>query len=104
MKEVKETLSEGQYLIPDGYKATVANGVVEISIKRDNHIKEGEYRCKDCIHRVQGHSTANFLRAWVCELKPKTSRNPISATQKLFYSAPLYGKICEHFQKKGGKQ
>lgn len=38
----QETLSIGKYLIPEGCKATVMNGEVIISVKKDNRIKEGD--------------------------------------------------------------
>lgn len=103
MKE-KETLSEGRYLIPDGYKATVSNGVVEISVKRDNRIKYGDWRCKDCIHRKEGKTSLNaWSMSWVCELKPKEVRNPRFANQKLFYCANRNDKACENFERKEGE-
>ena len=39
-----QTLEIGSYLIPEGCKATVMGGEVIISIKKDNRIKEGDWR------------------------------------------------------------
>ena len=88
-----QTLEIGSYLIPEGCKATVKDGDVTISIKKDNRIKEGDWRCKDCIHRKEGKTSINaWSMSWVCELKPKTVRNPRFANQKLFYCANVV--IC----------
>lgn len=96
-----ENLSEGRYLIPDGYKATVSNGVVEISVKRDNRIKDGDWRCKDCKHRVEGRTSINVHHtSWVCELKPKTILNPRFANQEIYYCANRNNKACENFERK----
>lgn len=46
-KKIKETLSEGIYLIPEGCKANVSGGAIQISVKKDNRIKYGDWRCKD---------------------------------------------------------
>ena len=97
----QETLSIGKYLIPEGCKATVMGGEVIISIKKDNRIKEGDWRCKDCIHRKKGKASINaWSMSWVCELKPKTVRNPRFANQKLFYCANRNDKACEKFERK----
>ena len=96
-----QTLEIGSYIIPEGCKATVMGGEVIISIKKDNRIKEGDRRCKDCIHRKEGKNTINALSmSWVCELKPKTVRNPRFANQKLFYCANRNDKACEKFERK----
>lgn len=54
-----QTLEIGQYTIHEGCKATVSGGVIEISIKKDNRIKEGDWRCKDCKHRIDGKTLAH---------------------------------------------
>jgi len=96
-----QTLEIGSYLIPEGCKATVMGGEVIISIKKDNRIKEGDWRCKDCIHRKEGKTSINaWSMSWVCELKPKTVRNPRFANQKLFYCANRNDKACENFERK----
>lgn len=96
-----QTLEIGSYLIPEGCKATVMSGEVIISIKKDNRIKEGDWRCKDCIHRKEGKTSINaWYMSWVCELKPKTVRNPRFANQKLFYCANRNDKACENFERK----
>lgn len=101
----KETLSIGEYRIPDGCKATVHNGVVEISVRRDNRIKEGDWRCKDCKHRIKGKTSINaYYPSWVCALKPKQVRNPRFANRKLYYCANRNDKACENFELKGGKK
>ena len=40
----QETLYIGKYRLPDGCKAIVSGGEIEISIKKDNRIKEGDWR------------------------------------------------------------
>ena len=96
-----QTLEIGSYLIPEGCKATVMGGEVIISIKKDNRIKDGDCRCKDCIHHKWGMTSINaWSMSWVCELKPKTVRNPRFANQKLFYCAKPYDKACEKFERK----
>lgn len=96
-----QTLEIGSYLIPEGCKATVMSGEVIISVKKDNRIKEGDWRCKDCIHRKKGKTSINaWSMSWVCELKPKTVRNPRFANQKLFYCAHRNDKACEKFERK----
>lgn len=95
-----QTLEIGSYIIPEGCKATVMSGEVIISIKKDNRIKEGDWRCKDCIHWKEGKATMNARRnSWVCELKPKDIRNPKFANQKIFYHANRNDKVCENFEK-----
>lgn len=100
-----QTLEIGSYLITEGCKATVMGGEVIISIKKDNRIKEGDWRCKDCIHRKEGKTSINaWSMSWVCELKPKTVRNPRFANQKLFYCANRNDKACENFERKESKK
>lgn len=97
----QETLSMGSYRIPEGCKATIVNGVVEISVKKDNRIKEGDWRCKDCKHRIEGRTSINaHYTSWVCELKPKTILNPRFSNQKLYYCANRNDKVCEKFERK----
>lgn len=99
-----QTLEIGTYIIPEGCKATVMGGEVIISIKKDNRIKEGDWRCKDCIHRKEGKTSINaWTMSWVCELKPKAVRNPRFANQKLFYCANRNDKACENFERKEGR-
>ena len=96
-----QTLEIGQYAIPEGCKATVSGGVIEISIKKDNRIKEGDWRCKDCKHRIDGKTSLNaWTMSKVCELKPKQVRNHRFANQKLFYCANRNDKACENFERK----
>ena len=96
-----QTLEIGQYAIPEGCKATVSGGVIEISIKKDNRIKEGDWRCKECKHRIDGKTSLNaWTMSKVCELKPKQVRNPRFANQKLFYCANRNDKACENFERK----
>lgn len=102
-QKIKETLSEGYYLIPEGYKATVHNGMVEISVKRDNRIKDGDWRCKDCKHRIEGRASINaYFPSYVCALKPKQVRNTRFASLKLYYCANRNDKACGNFERKDG--
>lgn len=97
----QETLSEGRYRIPEGYKATIHQGLVEISVKKDNRIKEGDWRCKDCKHRIKGKSSINaYYPSYVCRLKPKQVRNSRFANRKLYYCANRNDKACENFERK----
>lgn len=96
-----QTLEIGSYLIPEGCKARVISGEVIISTKKDNRIKKGDLRCKDCIHWKEGNATINaWKKSWVCELKPKNIRNPRFANQKIFYHANRNDKLCENFERK----
>lgn len=96
-------LSEGIYLIPEGCKAIVSGGAIQISVKKDNRIKYGDWRCRDCKHRIDGKVSLNAW-TWVCELKPKAIRNPRFASQKIFYCANRNDKACENFEFKIEKQ
>lgn len=96
MKEIKE----GMYLIPDNLRAIIKNGgktlVLQPRKGRNPNLKEGEYRCKDCTHRIKGYvyksEKTRWYKSFVCEMKPKG--------EDCFYSCKDYGKPCEHFNLK----
>ena len=87
-------LQIGEYIIPDDCTAKIVGRSV-IVYKRKRHIlTPTEYRCKDCKHCVLGYTfSKKSYRSFVCDLKPKSKNG-------LHYSAPLYGKPCENFEKK----
>ena len=90
-------IKEGTYQIPDDMRAIVQKGGKEILVKkriaRSPRLGEGEYRCRDCAHFVQGKSMkGQWYTNWVCHMKPK-------ATEGLYYACLPYGKPCEHFEK-----
>lgn len=99
MKEIKE----GVYLIPDNLRAIIKDSGKTLIIqkrKRINpHLKEEDYRCKNCIHRVKGYCYKNirWYESFVCEMKPKGEGD---FGQKYFYSCSDTGKPCEHFSLK----
>ena len=91
------TLKEGEYFIPDGYSVKKVEQTLQVYKSKANRLSEGEYRCKDCKHRVKGKTFGRqYYDTMVCELKPKKENG-------LFYCAPLYGKLCEKFELKEGK-
>ena len=86
-------LLNGEYSIPDGCTAKIVGRTVVVYERKRKKLSPTEYRCKDCIHRVEGHSLQHqYYRTMVCELKPKG--------KNLYYGAPLYGKPCDNFEKK----
>jgi hypothetical protein len=87
-------ITEGVYDIPDGYRAKILIGAKQISIqkRKPRCIEEGDYRCKDCIHRVEGYPTRHrWYTSFVCELKPKKT------VEGSFYAAPYGQKACKDF-------
>ena len=93
-----ETLKEGTYNIPEDLRVVVINPTtikVQKRKARSPILKEGEYRCRDCIHWIKGHTYKSHPHYWavVCEMKPKGDGG-------LFYAQHYYGKPCEHFQLK----
>lgn len=101
-----KTIEIGEYLIPDDCRAIVANGKVMVFPRKQKTLGEGEYRCRDCVHRRKGQTSINQASCnfgYICNMKPKEINNPKFAGQKLYYCALKYGKICEHFEKKGDK-
>lgn len=84
--------------IPDDCKAVIVGKTVEIRKRVRNKI---DPRCKDCIHRVRGYTTAqSWYESLVCEMKPKHQPQNVAkgTKKKLFYSCNPYDKICEHFK------
>lgn len=95
-----EEIKEGIYLIPDNLRAIIKDGgktlVVQKRKGRNPYLKEGEYRCKDCTHRIKGYpyksEKTRWYKSFVCEMKPKG--------EDCFYGCKDYGKPCEHFNLK----
>ncbi len=73
-----QTLEIGSYIIPEGCNATVMGGEVIISIKKDNRIKEGDWRCKDCIHRKGGKDLYQRM-VYELGLRAETEDHPQSS-------------------------
>ena len=91
----------GTYTIPVDCRAVVRNGqFVEVTKRKNRCLGPNEYRCKDCKHRIKGHTLINsYWETDVCEKKPKVVKNA-SVKHQLFYSANPYGKPCEYFELK----
>ena len=91
-------LEIGKYSFPSDCRAIVHNGqMVEIVKRKSRCLSPTEYRCKDCKHRVKGHTTSSVWETFVCELKPKPARTNGDRHQ-MFYSANAYGKPCDSFE------
>jgi hypothetical protein len=73
-----QTLEIGSYLIPEGCKAVRMGGEVIISINKDNRIKEGDWRCKDCILR-QGGKDLYQRMVYELGLRAETEDRPQSS-------------------------
>jgi hypothetical protein len=89
-------IAKGEYEIPLGCRAIVAEGKVYIF---DRLIKGrrpgGRKHCKDCKHTVIGKACGgNFRTTYVCELRPKATWS----NAKLFYAVGKYNEVCKHFQ------
>lgn len=101
--EKDKVITKGEYIIPEDCRAMVAGGKVFVFPKKQK--EPTGYRCRDCVHYRKGQTSINQFRdsfGYICEMKPKEVHNPKFAGQRLFYSALKYGKICSHFEKKGG--
>lgn len=93
-KSNQHTLEVGEYFIPDDCTAKFVGRTVVVYKRKSKKLAPTEHRCKDCKHRVKGHTFRQpHYETMVCELKPKEENG-------LFYCAPLYGKPCENFEKK----
>jgi hypothetical protein len=88
-----ETLKEGTYNIPEDLRVLVINPTtIRVQKRKARTLQEGEYRCKDCAHRIKGRALKSYTYLTdVCEMKPKK-------TEGLFYFQPYYGWKCEHFK------
>lgn len=90
-------LQEGEYLIPDGYSVKQVGRTIQVYKSKRKTLKDGDYRCKDCIHCVEGYSSnSGWYMTKVCEEQPKRMSKD---GKRMFYkSAQKYGKPCEHFK------
>lgn len=96
----------GEYIIPEDCRAIIANGKVMVFPRKQRTLGEGDYRCRDCVHYRIGQTSINqasYNYNYICEMRPKEVHNSKFAGQKLYYCALKYGKICEHFEKKGAE-
>ena len=94
----KLILGPGEFGIEEGYRAFVKGGDSVCVVKRkerSNRIKEGDFRCRDCKHRVKGRCRGNSVyETMVCEIRPKEN----AGGQKLFYCSPAFRFPCENFE------
>jgi hypothetical protein len=92
-------LEIGEYKIPEDCCAKVMGKTITVKKKACLKLPEGEYRCKDCKHRVRGISITHY-ETDVCELKRK---GLCSYDGKVhYYACQAYDKICENFELKEG--
>lgn len=91
-------LGPGVYRVEEGYRAITDKGQVVRVLKRlvrYNRIQEGDYRCRDCKHRIQGWCKQNSVYPTsVCEMRPKVSSGP----RPLHFVAGAHSHICQHFE------
>lgn len=98
---MKETLTEGIYIIPDGYRAIQWGNEVAIVPRKSNKLPAGEYRCRDCKYRQEGYVSINaYHKSWICVMRPKQIVDERYRKQKIFYHAPYYGMTCNNFKLK----
>ena len=92
-------LKEGTYTIPDNLRMQLLKGGKTLVVTQrkgiNPHLKEGEYRCKDCTHFVTGYWSKNirWYSSKVCDQKPKKQEG-------CFYACHYYGKPCSKFELK----
>ena len=92
-------LEIGTYSIPTDCRVTVLRGRIEVFKRKAKALGPTEYRCKDCKHRVKGHtSIKSYWETMVCDLKPKAIKNEKLVDHRLYYCAPQYGKPCDNFE------
>lgn len=93
-------LKEGIYTIPDNLRMYLEPGCKMLVVKKrvDRHIPQGDYRCKDCIHRIKGKmlpSKDYWIHKMddVCEKRVKA----VIGETTYYYGAPYNKKRCEMF-------
>lgn len=93
-------LEIGTYIIPADCRARVENGRVEVAKRTGSRsLSSTDYRCRDCKHRVKGHTTTNkWWESYVCDLKPKVIKSNREVGHRIYFCAPPYGKPCENFE------
>lgn len=91
-------LQEDEYTIPEGYSIKKVGHTITIYKSKTNKLTEEDYRCKDCIHYVQGYSlNSGYYPTIVCDKQPKKDSKD---GRTLYKAAKKYGKICTYFEHK----
>lgn len=92
-------LKEGVYFIPDGYTIKRIGRSIQVYKPRGKCLAEGDYRCKDCVHYVEGYtSNSGWYKSIVCDVQPKWKAKD---GRMLYKAAQKYGKLCYKFELKG---
>ena len=94
----------GEYDIPDGCRAMVAEGKVHVIERKDRRLKPGEYRCRDCRFFAKGLCTpCQPNESDLCLKKPKNVKYR-KTWEQLYYGAQKYGRPCADFEKREGNK
>ena len=93
--EKNRILELGEYIIPDGCVVKLAKGRIVVSERVVRGLAPGDYRCRDCVHRILGHCNNSGHSTMVCEKRPKPGGLFGFA---LFYHAPMYQTPCANFE------
>lgn len=90
-------LEIGDYVIPDGCSIMRSGRTLLVYETKSNKLKEGDYRCKDCIHYIKGYSpNSGWFETTVCRMFPK--RMSKDGKRMLYKAAYKYGKPCDSFK------
>ena len=90
-------LKEGIYTIPVGCVVKHHDNIFEVRQSQRKILGEGEYRCKDCIHRKEGYGrNTGFYKTMVCYKQPTDKVNKLG--QQCYVVANKYDKICNNFK------
>jgi hypothetical protein len=91
-------LKEGKYFIPDGYTVRRVGKILHVYKPKSKGLIEGDYRCKDCVHYVEGYtSNVRWYKSIVCDVQPKREAKD---GKMLYKAAQKYGKPCDKFELK----
>ena len=91
-------LKEGEYFIPDGYTVKRVGRTIQVYKPRTKGLIEGDYRCKDCVHYVEGYtSNIRWYKSIVCDVQLKREAKD---GMMLYKGAKKYGKPCDNFELK----
>lgn len=91
-------LKEGEYFIPDGYTVKRIGCTIHVYKPKPRGLIEGDYRCKDCVHYVEGYtSNSRWYKSLVCQMQPKKQSKD---GMVLYKAVSKYGKICDNFRLK----
>ena len=93
-------LQIGEYFIPDGCTIRRVGNTIQVYQKKKDKLDIKDYRCKDCVHYVDGHTGLHYWTTKVCNMKPKTLlRLPEEFKDfKLYFGAQKYEKPCDKFE------